>query len=280
MESVISVKDLYKNYSKNEVLKGINFNVVENEIFALLGMNGAGKTTTLECIENLLNYHLGEIIINGKCGVQLQNSSLPKNMKIKEAIIYFSKWNHLPYDDSFVELLGDKRVLNMQYGECSTGQKRRVHLLLALLGNPDILILDEPTSGLDVEGRMQIHNEIKRLKQIGKTIILATHDMNEVESLCDRVAILKEGRIVFCDSIEHLIENQSNNLQLKISFSNDPVFNIKYKKEAQIYIFETNNINSTLTSILHEINDQDISIKNIVSNQDTIQQRFIDIAGV
>ena len=191
MRYAIEVKELKKNYGSHTVLKGINFNVIKGESFALLGINGAGKTTTLECIEGLKKYDSGNIIVNGKMGIQLQSASLPEHIRAMEAVWLFAKWNKVKINDSMLTSLGIAEFGKKQYLELSTGQKRRLHLALALIPDPEIIFLDEPTAGLDVEGRILLHEEIRKLKEQGKTIIMSSHDMAEVESLCDRIAILK-----------------------------------------------------------------------------------------
>ena len=173
MDIALQINNLGKAYGKHQVLENISFTVVKGEIFALLGTNGAGKTTTLECLEGIRRYDTGKILINGKLGVQLQSSSLPADITAKEAIMLFAKWQDLEVTDDYFIYLGIKAFLKKQYHQLSTGQKRRLHLAIALLGHPDIIVLDEPTAGLDVEGRNSIHQEIKRLKTQGKTILLA-----------------------------------------------------------------------------------------------------------
>lgn len=151
MKYSIEVRELIKNYGCHGILKGLNIQIVKGEIFALLGVNGAGKTTTLECIEELRKYDGGTIVVNGKMGIQLQSSSLPAHIKPMEAIKLFAKWNHTKIDDDMLKALEIKEIEKLQYLQLSTGQKRRLHLALALIGNPDIIFLDEPTAGLDVK---------------------------------------------------------------------------------------------------------------------------------
>ena len=127
MIHAITVENVYKSYNEHQVLKGITFNINKGEIFALLGMNGAGKTTTLECIEGLLKIDKGKIVIHGTCGVQLQNSSLPKTMKVIEALQYFAKWANTKIDKTLLEHFGIHSFQNKQYQQLSTGQKRKLH---------------------------------------------------------------------------------------------------------------------------------------------------------
>jgi len=193
MKSAISVKNLTKKYGNDIVLKGIDFEVKQGEIFALLGANGAGKTTTLECIEGIRTYDSGEISVLGfspnsheiskAIGVQLQSTSLPASINAKEAFTLFCKWQKAPVRLELLDVFGLGGSINKQYKTLSTGQKRKLHLALAVANNPKVLFLDEPTSGLDVEGRAALHKEIRRMKSEGITVVMSSHDMAEVEAL-------------------------------------------------------------------------------------------------
>jgi len=213
--NMINVQELRKSYGAHEVLKGVTFSVQQGEIFALLGANGAGKTTALECIENLRRYDSGTIELHGDFGVQLQASTLPDEIKVGEALKLFASWKNTSYKKE-VTTLDLEPLMNKKYRTLSTGQKRRVHLVLALLGNPDILFLDEPTAGVDVEGRIQLHQEIRNLQSRGKTIILASHDMTEVENLCTRIGILREGKIAYIGTPQELKLEEHRGAQIGI----------------------------------------------------------------
>ena len=283
MKTKIRVTNLRKQYGENLVLKDISFEVTEGEIFALLGTNGAGKTTTLECMEGLRKYNEGEIYINGKIGVQLQSSSLPESIKGYEALKLFAKWNNTTIDMSFTERLGITNILKKQYKEMSTGQKRRLHLTLAMTGNPDVIFLDEPTAGLDVEGRVSLHEEIIRLKKEGKTIIMASHDMAEVEALCDRIAILKDGEIAFLGTANELTAQMKNiyKIQLKLSSQlNLSEFSVcLYKGELQGYhIFHSDKIDDGLLELLTLAKEQDITVYDLKIEHASLEQSFMDIA--
>lgn len=204
MKYAIEVKKLEKSYGNNKVLKGIDFKVESGKVFGILGVNGAGKTSLIECIEGLRKYDVGDACVNGKVGIQLQSSSLPASIKSIEAVKLFSKWNNLDINFDLLTSLGVDQIKDKQYMQLSTGQKRRLHLALALLSDPDIVFLDEPTAGLDVEGRLALHNEIIKLKKAHKTIILTSHDMAEVEKLCDEIMILKDGKISFIGKVGEL----------------------------------------------------------------------------
>lgn len=283
MNYIIRVENLEKNYGSNQVLKDVSFHVEKGEIFALLGVNGAGKTTTLECMEGLRKYNSGSIQIDGTYGVQSQSSSIPKNMKACESLSLFAKWQHTKIKDDLLLRLGIKSFENKQYSQLSTGQKRRLHLALALLGNPDIVFLDEPTAGLDVEGRISIHKEIANLKEQGKTIILASHDMAEIESLCDKIAILREGKIVFIGTSQQLTNTQNKHFMLKVQFSNQHDFEnctlSNYNSDEKgYYLFETSNLEDTLTDIIQYCSMSQISINDVRVEHVGLEQRFLEIA--
>ena len=204
MGGAIEVRGLEKRYGDHLVLRGLDFSVGQGEVFALLGSNGAGKTTALECIEGFRNYDGGAVTIRGRMGIQFQSAALPEHIKAREAVRLFAKWNRAPADPATLDALGIPAFADAQYRQLSTGQKRRLHLALALIREPDILFLDEPSAGLDVEGRLALHGLIRRWKEAGKTIVLASHDMAEVEALCDRLAILSGGRIAFIGTVAQL----------------------------------------------------------------------------
>ncbi len=267
MNRAIQVRGLKKSYGSSIVLGGLDFEIEKGETFALLGVNGAGKTTALECIEGLKKYDSGTITVNGKMGIQLQSSSLPAHIKPMEAVILFSKWNKATIDFTMLNALGIEEIAKKQYIQLSTGQKRRLHLALALIGNPDIIFLDEPTAGLDTLGRVSLHEQIRRLKSQGKTIVLASHDMAEVENLCDRIAILNHGNIAFCGTAAELTDTVGEKYFIHI------------KTRQGNSTFETDNIEDTLISLLHDLKQKEIHILDIKVDRGTLEQHFIEMAG-
>ena len=250
----IQVRGLKKSYGSHTVLKGLDFCVRQGEIFALLGVNGAGKTTTLECVEGLRSYDSGGVSIHGKTGIQLQSASL------------FSKWNKTVPADGMLDALGIQELAKKQYYQLSTGQKRRLHLALALTRDPDILFLDEPTAGLDVEGRVSLHAQIRKLKAQGKTIVLASHDMAEVESLCDRIAILNEGRIAFIGTPLQLGERVGKHYRITV------------QTEAGTEEYASENIGETLLALLVQYREKGVSISDIKVDRGSLEQHFMKIA--
>lgn len=262
----LQVKGLRKSYGKKEVLKGIDLCIRKGDIFALLGVNGAGKTTALECIEGLRKYDGGSIVINGSMGIQLQSASLPAYIKGMEAVRLFAKWNKTPVNTPMLAALGVNDLAKKQYQEMSTGQKRRLHLALALISDPDIVFLDEPTAGLDIEGRIALHEYIRTLKAQGKTILLASHDMAEVEELCDNIAILKDGRIAFAGTVDELTKAVGKH------------YNISIKTSRGTETFEAGNIGERLISILKGYQEKGMDIEDIQVNRGSLEQHFVQIA--
>ena len=266
MKHAIQVDGLVKSYGGHTVLKGLTFHIPKGEIFALLGVNGAGKTTALECIEGLRKYEGGRIEVEGKMGIQLQSASLPSYIRPMEAVRLFAGWNKVHIDGAMLEVLGIHDFSKRLYTELSTGQKRRLHLALALISNPDIVFLDEPTAGLDVEGRLSLHGQIRRLKAQGKTILLASHDMAEVESLCDRIAILNDGKIVFWGTVEELGAKVGKRYTLQIS------------TEQGEEEFESDDIGDTLLALLEDYKARGITVLDIKIDRGSLEQHFIEIA--
>lgn len=220
----------------------------------------------MECVEGLRKYDSGTVQVNGKVGIQLQASSLPEHMKAMEAVKLFAKWNKVPLDKEMLRVFRIDELKNKQYAQMSTGQKRRLHLVLALVRNPEIVFLDEPTAGLDVEARMFLHEEIRKLKAQGKTIIMSSHDMSEVESLCDKIAILRNGEIAFYGTAE----------ELKNTFGHRCVIEIKTGKGTDS--FETDDIGDTLQMQLEEYKNQGVKVLDVKVNRGTLEEHFVHIS--
>jgi ABC-2 type transport system ATP-binding protein len=209
MSNPIEVEGLKKNYGTLQAVKGVDFEVCAGEVFGLLGPNGAGKTTTVEILEGLRPRSGGRVSVLGcdpeiqtrelkdRVGVCLQSTRLQDKLKVKEAIELFSALYTRNVDTTQLLKrlqLWEKR--EAQYSTLSGGQKQRLALALAMLNDPQVLFLDEPSSGLDPQARLEIHQLMLDLRREKRTILLTTHYIEEAEKLCDRVAIIDEGRII------------------------------------------------------------------------------------
>ncbi|MBS1736374.1 MAG: ABC transporter ATP-binding protein [Bacteroidetes bacterium] len=219
METIISVKDLVKNYGKFEAVKGISFDVFKGEIFGLLGPNGAGKSTTLEIIETLRNKTSGKIMVDGLdldtqvnkikqiIGVQLQTSGFYPGLNLLELIQLFSGLYNTKVDAlELLDTVNLREKAKNKYKEMSGGQKQRFSIATTLINQPKIIFLDEPTTGLDPQARRSLWELIRNIRQKGTTVIITTHYMDEAEYLCDRVAIMDEGKILALQTPDVLID--------------------------------------------------------------------------
>ena len=215
MEPVVTVEGLVKRYGDFVAVNQVSFSIEKGEIFGIIGPNGAGKTTTVECISGLRIPDSGTIRVNGLSpqkdrkqirefvGVQLQQSSLPPQLTAGEAVELFASFYPTPMDpDELLETLGIARLKNSQFRKLSGGEKQRLSIALALVGNPRVAILDELTTGLDPEARRETWALIERIRDRGVTVILVTHFMDEAERLCDRVVLIDHGAVRALDTPE------------------------------------------------------------------------------
>lgn len=217
-EVVIEVKDLVKQYDDFQAVKGISFQVFRGEVFGLLGENGAGKTTTLETIEGLRKPTSGSTFVFGlntasdihtikqRIGVQLQASAYFQNLTLIEILELFASFYPSSRDPSdLLEMvkLSDKK--DSQVKELSGGMQQRFSLAAALVNDPEIVFFDEPTTGLDPLARQNVWELIRSIQRSGTTVILTSHYLEEVESLCERVGIMKKGELIALDRISSLI---------------------------------------------------------------------------
>jgi len=208
-ELAIEVQGLRKSYGSFEAVRGIDFEVRRGEVFGLLGPNGAGKTTTVEILEGYRDRTAGEVAVLGsdpgkrsralreRVGIVLQSTGIYRHIKVREAIAHFaSMYPHPRQVDEVIALTGLDGKEDALARTLSGGQLRRLDLALALVGDPELIFLDEPTTGFDPAARRNAWQTIESLKQLGKTVLLTTHYLDEAQALADRVAIIKDGRIL------------------------------------------------------------------------------------
>ena len=217
---IISVKNLRKNYGAFEAVKDISFDVLEGEIFGLLGPNGAGKSTTLEIMETLRSKTSGEVMVAGMnldnepnhikkiIGVQLQTSGFYPGLNLLELIELFSGlYNQEVEPKELLQLVNLTEKAKSKYKQLSGGQKQRFSIATTLINQPKIVFLDEPTTGLDPQARRNLWDLIKSIREKGTTVIITTHYMDEAEQLCDRIAIMDEGKIIALASPDKMIDD-------------------------------------------------------------------------
>jgi len=209
MSNAITVRGLRKSYGGVEAVRGIDFEVAQGEVFGLLGPNGAGKTTTVEILEGYRKRDAGEVSVLGfdpgraerafreRIGVVLQQSELWSVLTVRETHRIFAGYYERPRDvDEVVRLVGLAEKADARVKTLSGGQKRRLDLGIALVGDPDLVFLDEPTTGFDPAARRNAWELVRSLRGLGKTVLLTTHYLDEAQQLADRVAVLRDGEIV------------------------------------------------------------------------------------
>ncbi len=218
-QKIISVKNLVKNYGDFKAVKSISFDVMEGEIFGLLGPNGAGKSTTLEIMETLRQKTSGEVIVDGFdldkqpgeikkiIGVQLQTSGFYPSLTLVELIHMFGGlYNQDVKPMELLKMVNLEEKAKNKSKELSGGQRQRFSIATTLINKPKIIFLDEPTTGLDPQARRNLWELIKEIRSKGTTVIITTHYMDEAEQLCDRIAIMDEGKIIKLDSPDKMID--------------------------------------------------------------------------
>jgi len=228
MTAVIEVRGLTKRYGGQAVVDGISFHVDKGEIFGILGPNGAGKTTAVECLEGLRRRDGGQVRILGldprtdahrlhqRIGVQLQETQLPEKLKVREALELYASFYPDPADwHELLERWGLTGKANTSFAKLSGGQKQRLFIALALVGNPEVVFLDELTAGLDPGARRATWDLISKVRAQGVTVVLVSHFMDEVEELCDRVAILERGRIAALDTPAGLVDRAGGEYRVR-----------------------------------------------------------------
>ncbi|TWV12461.1 ABC transporter ATP-binding protein [Bacteroidaceae bacterium HV4-6-C5C] len=223
----IEVKDVYKSFKDVHAVRGISFAIPPGEFVALLGPNGAGKTTMVEMMEGLKKPDSGDILLQGKnwqknekelrsiIGLSLQETRFSDKLTVFETLCLFASFFRIDKKraNEIIELTGMESKRKSMVGTLSGGQRQRLALGVALLNTPQILFLDEPTTGLDPHSRLDLWNILKELKDRGETtLILTTHYMEEAESLCDRIIIIDEGKVLKEGKLEDLLDEKSRNL--------------------------------------------------------------------
>ncbi len=248
-EVAISVRDLRKSYGSLEAVRGISFEVRRGELFGLLGPNGAGKTTTVEILEGYRERDGGDVSVLGtdpgrpnndfrtRIGIVLQSSAVYPLLTVAEILELFAGYYPHPRDPvETAELVGLGAEDRTRIRKLSGGQLRRLDLGLALVGDPELLFLDEPTTGFDPAARRTAWETIRRLRALGKTILLTTHYLEEAEALADRVGILRDGRLVATGAPRELLAGHGT-------------VEIRFRRNGEEVVIDT----AEPTRVLHEL---------------------------
>jgi ABC-2 type transport system ATP-binding protein len=277
--SAVSVSDLHKSYGSYEALRGVDFEIQAGEVFGLLGPNGAGKTTTVEILEGYRTRDGGTVAVldedpqragldwRERIGVVLQSSAMYPNLSVAESLQLFAGYYRQPLDvGSVIGLVGLEEKRDARVRTLSGGQQRRLDLGLGLIGDPEVLFLDEPTTGFDPAARRAAWEVIRSLRSLGKTILLTTHYLDEAESLADRVAVLREGRVVAIGRPEDLTGSA-------------PATEIRYRRDGKDVVVSTHQP----TQVLHELTSAALTegreLENLSVRRPTLEEIYLALTG-
>jgi ABC-2 type transport system ATP-binding protein len=277
--NAIVVRGLRKAYGQLEAVRGVDFEIREGEVFGLLGPNGAGKTTTVEILEGYRSRDAGDVSVLGhdperpgadfrqRIGVVLQQSELWPNLTVRETHSIFAGYYRRARNvDEVIELVGLQEKRDARVKTLSGGQKRRLDLGVALVGDPDLVFLDEPTTGFDPAARRAAWEMIRSLRSLGKTVLLTTHYLDEAEQLADRVAVLRQGRIVRVGTPRELT---SSELEVEI----------RYRRNGEEVLLRT----SEPTRVLHELTSAAVArgeeLERLEVRRPTLEEVYLSLTG-
>ena len=299
--TAISVHALRKSYGTLEAVRGIDFEVQRGEVFGLLGPNGAGKTTTVEILEGLRPRTSGTVSVLGfdpevqprklkdRIGVCLQATNLPPKIMVREALDLFASFYTRTVDTGqLLDRLQLRDKAHSFYTKLSGGQKQRVALALALVNDPALLFLDEPTTGLDPQVRHEIHGLIQELKDAKRTILLTTHYIEEAERLCDRVAIIDEGRIIAIGTPREIQASTLGQSVIEVHCEQPiatemPMFGDAGKQtissDRKSITVSSAHPARTLVDLVKWIDQQGIELSDIHLKRPTLEDVFIELTG-
>jgi ABC-2 type transport system ATP-binding protein len=217
-DPALSVCHLRKHFPRSRAVDDVSFSVGRGEVFGILGPNGAGKTTTVECIVGALRPDGGQVSVLGvdpsrerhvvreRVGYQMQASALPASLRVEEALDLYASFYSSPAPvRNLLDAVGLASHRNRPFAALSGGQKQRLSIALALVGSPDVVVLDELTTGVDPEGRREVWRLVEDVKEQGITVLLVSHDLDEIDRLCDRFAIIADGRTRFVGTSDELV---------------------------------------------------------------------------
>jgi ABC-2 type transport system ATP-binding protein len=275
--SAISVRGLRKSYGALEAVRGVDFDIETGEVFGLLGPNGAGKTTTVEILEGYRARDAGDVTVLGhdpqrpgadfreRIGVVLQQSDLWPNLTVEEVHRAFAGYyEHARDVDEVIELVGLNEKRHSRVKQLSGGQKRRLDLGVALVGDPELIFLDEPTTGFDPAARRAAWEMIRSLRSLGKTVLLTTHYLDEAEQLADRVAVMRDGQIVRIGTPRELTTAE---LQVEI----------RYRRNGEEILVRTSEPTRVLNELTAEALARGEEIEHLEVRRPTLEEVYLAV---
>ncbi|WP_448320489.1 ABC transporter ATP-binding protein [Streptomyces sp. CO7] len=299
-EQVIEVTDLRRVYQGGyEAVRGISFSVGRGEIFALLGTNGAGKTSTVELLEGMDRPAGGRIRVLGhdpyaeraavrpRTGVMLQEGGFPSELTVAEtARMWAGCTSGARPEGEVLQLVGLRGRADVKVKQLSGGERRRLDLALALLGDPEVLFLDEPTTGLDAEGRRETWDLVRALRDQGTTVLLTTHYLEEAEDLADRLAILHDGRIAVAGTPAEVTATRPSRISFELPsglLPGDlpplaPMGVLDHHTEGSLLRLHTRELQRTATALLTWAAAEGVELRRLELRSASLEEAFLDIA--
>ncbi len=287
---MIFLKNVTKKYGNTVALNQLSLQIKKGIIFGLLGINGAGKSTVLSILNGLSDFDKGYIEVFGlnlkkeKSKIKEISSFIPQNLAfyekltVKENLDFFSKMQKCSKEnyEKAIQINDLSNILNQTADTLSGGQKRRLNIAIGLLNNPRIIYFDEPTVGVDPKSRNEILDSIKQYKKMGITVVYTSHYMNEIEKICDEVAIIDQGKIIKQDKLENLLSNRSSDKVFIEIIYNQKIKDLKLNLKDETSI-ETDQ--EKLPRILEILNKNNIFIKQIRFGSTNLEKYFLEATG-
>ncbi len=275
---IISVRGLRKSYGKLEAVRGIDLEVQRGEVFAFLGPNGAGKTTTVEILEGYRDRGAGEVSVLGedpqragrewrqRIGIVLQSCRLDPYLTVSESLALFAGYYDSPRPvEEVVAAVGLEGKADTRAGKLSGGQQRRLDVGMALIGDPELLFLDEPTTGFDPSARLQAWDVVSGLRDLGKTVFLTTHYMDEAQRLADSVAIISGGEVVARGTPGDLGDREAQPAR------------ITYRRDGEVVSLETTNPVRTLNELTGEALEMGVDLEGLEVSRPSLEDVYLEL---
>jgi ABC-2 type transport system ATP-binding protein len=297
---IIEVHNLTKRYGEVQALRGVSFEVQEGEVFGLLGPNGAGKTSTVEILEGLRPADSGIVTVCGldpqtpgntfkqEIGAVLQATALPDKLRVGEAVSMFASFYKRRRDPAaLLKRFGLEEKRNTFYSQLSGGQKQRLALAMSLVNEPKVLFLDEPTAGLDPQVRREIYTIIEELKKERKTIVLTTHYIEEAEKLCDRVAIVDQGRVIAQGTPRELKQRSAGTTRIELRLARpEPDAALKQLEGVAdchasngAYVVHSTRVPQTIVSLVKYLETHGNELSSLDIAAPSLEDVFLELTG-
>jgi len=298
--AIVQVENLTKKYGAVEALRGVSFEVHAGEVFGLLGPNGAGKTTTIEILEGLRTPDSGRVSVCGldpqrsgtsykqQIGAVLQSTALPEKLRVSEALKLFASFYSRRRDTTdLLRRFGLEEKRNASYMHLSGGQKQRLALALALVNEPKVVFLDEPTAGLDPQVRREMYDIIEELRRENKTILLTTHYIEEAERLCDRVAIIDQGRVIALGTPRELKHRSAGTTRIEVRLARPESGGALRKLEGVAdcreldgsYVLHSTRVPQTIVALVKHLEAQRNELASLEISAPSLEDIFLELTG-